>query len=117
MAHYAKLNEQDQVVDILVIEWDQLQTGLWGDPASFVQCSYNTQGGEHKLGGTPVRANFPGIGYFYNRQLDIFHPPSPEGTATLNPVTGYWDRPVPRPADNFLYNWNEQTQTWDRVIV
>jgi len=117
MAHYAKLNEQNVVEQVIVIEWEQLQTGLWGDPNRFVQCSFNTQGGEHKLGGTPLRANFPGPGYIYNNELDIFHPPRPAGTCTLNPVTGYWDRPKPRPNDNFLYNWNEEQQDWEKVII
>jgi hypothetical protein len=67
MAHYAKI-ENDIVVQVIVAEQDFINTmdGEW------VQTSYNTRDGEHLLGGTPLRKNYAGIGFKYNRELDEF---------------------------------------------
>ena len=77
MAHWAKI-ENGIVVQVNVIEDEFLQenpdryTGLW------VKTSYNTKGGVHLLGGTPLRKNFAGIGYTYDEERDAFIPPKPE---------------------------------------
>jgi hypothetical protein len=67
MGHYAKI-ENDIVVQVIVAEQDFINTmdGEW------VQTSYNTRDGEHLLGGTPLRKNYAGIGFKYNRELDEF---------------------------------------------
>jgi len=61
MSHFAKV-ENGVVTQVIVIEKEVLDLGHWGDPASWVQTSYNTQGGVHQLGGTPMRKNYAGIG-------------------------------------------------------
>ena len=61
MAHFAQIDENHIVRQVLVIEQDVIDTGLFGDPNSFVQTSYNTVGGVHRLGGTPLRKNYAGI--------------------------------------------------------
>ena len=65
MSHFAKV-ENGIVTQVIVIEQDVLASGLWGDPASWVQTSYNTYGGQHTLGGTPLRKNYAGIGFTYD---------------------------------------------------
>jgi hypothetical protein len=67
MAHYAKI-ENDIVVQVIVAEQDFINTmdGEW------IQTSYNTRDGEHLSGGTPLRKNYAGIGFKYNRELDEF---------------------------------------------
>ena len=62
MSHYAKIDENNTVVQVIVAEQDVIDSGLFGDPASWIQTSYNTQGGKHLLGGTPLRKNYAGIG-------------------------------------------------------
>ena len=77
------------------------------------QTSYNTFAGEHKLGGTPFRKNFAGIGYSYDQTRDAFIPPQPYRSWTLNEDTCQWESPVAKPNDGQIYNWNEETKQWD----
>jgi len=115
MAHFAQIDSEDRVIQVVVVEQAVIDQGVLGDPQAWIQCSYNTAEGRHYLGGQPLRANYPGPGWIYNRQLDIFHPPKPPGTATLNPVTGQWDRPKPRPTLPNIYQWNEELQDWEII--
>ena len=111
MAHFAKV-ENGVVTQVIVIEQDVLNTGHWGDPASWVQTSYNTRGGVHTQGGVPLRKNFAGIGYTYNRTIDAFVPPKRYPSWVLNETTGLWDAPKPKPDMEKAYIWNEDTQDW-----
>ena len=77
------------------------------------QTSYNTIGGVHKLGGTPLRKNHAGIGFTYDEDKDAFIPPKPFASWTLNEETCLWDSPVVKPDDGKIYLWNEETQQWD----
>ena len=79
------------------------------------QTSYNTFAGEHKLGGTPFRKNFAGIGYSYDQTRDAFIPPQPYRSWTLNEDTCQWESPVAKPNDGQIYNWNEETKQWDLI--
>ena len=79
------------------------------------QTSYNTVGNIHKLGGTPFRKNFAGIGFTYDEDRDAFIPPKPYPSWLLNENTCHWEAPVVRPDDNNTYTWNEENQTWDLV--
>lgn len=115
MAHFAKV-ENGIVTQVIVIERDVLETGLWGDPNSWVQTSYNTQGGKHLLGGTPLRKNFAGIGYAYDAQRDAFIPPKPFNSWSLNEETCLWEPPVPFPADGKDYIWDEEKTAWVEFV-
>jgi len=79
------------------------------------QTSYNTYGGVHKLGGTPLRKNHAGIGMTYNEDRDAFIPKKPYNSWILNEDTCLWEAPVALPDTENRYNWNEQNQTWDLV--
>lgn len=79
------------------------------------QTSYNTIGGVHKLGSTPFRKNFAGIGYTYDEDRDAFIPPKPYPSWLLNEDTCLWEAPVAYPDDGQRYTWNETNQTWDLV--
>lgn len=92
MSHYARI-ENDLVTQVIVAEQDFVDTL----PGEWVQTSYNTHGNEHP-NGTPLRKNYAGIGYTYNRELDAFIAPKPAGEYTLNTTTGLWE-PV-EPIDN-----------------
>ena len=77
------------------------------------QTSYNTIGGVHKLGGTPLRKNHAGIGFTYDEDKDAFISPKPFASWTLNEATCLWEAPVVKPDDEKIYLWNEETQQWD----
>ncbi len=115
MAHYAKV-ENGIVTQVIVIEQDVLNTGLWGDPASWIQTSYNTKGGQHPEG-RPLRKNFAGIGYTYDTQRDAFIPPKPYNSWVLDENTCLWNAPVAMPTDGKLYRWDEETTSWVEIAV
>lgn len=73
--------------------------------------SYNTQGGVHKLGGTPFRKNYAGKGYMYDPVRDAFYAPQPYPSWILNEDTCYWEAPVARP-EGMDWHWNEPTLEW-----
>ena len=112
MSHFAQIDENNIVTRVLVIEQETIDTGLFGDPSSFVQTSYNTRGGVHKLGGMPLRKNYAGIGYTYDSTRDAFIPPKPYNSWTLNESTCEWDSPVAMPTDDKEYIWDEATLSW-----
>jgi hypothetical protein len=63
-----------------------------------------------------LRKNFAGIGFSYDATRDAFIPPQPYESWTLNEETCLWECPVSYPDDGNMYQWNEETQTWDEVI-
>ena len=113
MSHFAQIDENNVVTQVLVIEQDVIDTGLFGDPSSFIQTSYNTIGGVHTLGGTPLRKNYAGIGYTYDATRDAFIPPKPFSSWVLNEETCLWDAPTPMPVEEGkIFVWNEETTSW-----
>ena len=96
MSHFAKI-ENGIVTSVIVAEPDFIATGALGDPAAWVQTSYNTIGNQHPEG-RPLRGNFAGIGYTYDAENDVFIAPKPADDATLNTTTWLWE--VPEKAEN-----------------
>ena len=117
MAHFAQIDENNIVTQVLVIEQDVVDTGLFGEPRSFIQTSYNTYGGVHKLGGTPLRKNYAGIGFTFDAIRDAFIPPKPFNSWLLNEDTCQWDAPVAKPTDDKRYTWDEETLSWTEFTV
>lgn len=112
MSHFAKLDENNIVTQVLVIEQEVLDTGLFGDRNFWVQTSYNTHGGVHVLGGTPFRKNYAGIGYTFDAGRDAFIPPKPYNSWTLNEDTCLWEAPVAIPDNEKRYSWDEGAREW-----
>jgi len=81
--------------------------------AIWKQTSYNTHGGVHSSGGTPLRKNHAGIGYTYDEDRDAFILKKPYNSWVLNETTCLWEAPVALPDTENRYNWNETNQTWD----
>ena len=96
MSHFARI-ENGVVTQVIVAEPDFIATGALGDPAAWVQTSYNTIGNQHPEG-RPLRGNYAGIGYTYDAENDVFVAPKPADDATLNTTTWLWE--VPEKADN-----------------
>jgi hypothetical protein len=115
MSHFAKVID-GIVTEVLVIEQDVIDTGLFGDPALFVQTSYNTHGGQHPEG-RPLRKNYAGIGFIYDTERDAFIAPQPFSSWTLNEDTCLWDAPTPYPDDGKIYTWDEAALAWVEVTV
>ena len=117
MSHFAKVQrigigstalgvvQQVIVADQTFI--DHMTTNFPEENTYWVQTSYNTLGGKHNLGGTPLRKNYAGTGFTYDITRDAFIPPQDFPSWKLNETTCLWDPPIPRPTDGKLYRWDE----------
>lgn len=121
MAHFAEIDENNIVLRVLKVDNEQEHRGqqfLADDlqlGGTWIQTSYNTYGGHHVLGGTPMRMNYAGIGYTYDSGRDAFIPPKPFESWLLDEDTCLWGAPVPYPTDDKMYCWNEDTFGWVEV--
>jgi len=138
MAHFAKLGINGKVIAVHVVSNSDILNGsgvedetvgqqflerLHGWPASmWIQTSYNTSAGTHRLGGTPFRGDYAGLGMLYDEDNDIFRRKQPYASWTLNTTTAQWEPPTPRPStetdgkpDDYI--WNESTKAWDKVAA
>jgi len=119
MAHYAKV--LNGIVErVVVAEPSFFDKFIDTTPGQWIQTSFNTRGGIHydpitgkPDDGIPLRKNYAGTGFTYDKSRDAFIPPQPYPSWTLNEETCLWDSPVPYPEDGEMYTWNEQTQTWN----
>ena len=118
MSHFAKLDENNIVTFVTVgrQEDDGKEADLCARTGDvYKQTSYNTHGGVHALGGTPLRKNYAGIGYTYDPVRDAFIAPKPYASWLLNETTCLWDAPVAYPNDGKRYSWDEATTSWVEV--
>ena len=111
MTHFARI-QNNIVTQVIVAEQDVIDSGLFGDPASWIQTSYNTRGGIHVLGGTPLRKNYAGIGDTYDPVRDAFISPQPYPSWVLNEDRCRWESPIARPDDEYVWIWDEPTLSW-----
>jgi hypothetical protein len=111
MAHYAKV-ENGIVTQVIVAEADFFDTFVDSSPGEWIQTSYNTLGGVHLNGGTPLRKNYAGQGYTYDSIRDAFISPQPFPSWTLREDTCQWEAPVAKPDSDTPYLWNEETLSW-----
>ena len=115
MAHYAQIDDNNIVLQVIVADQDYIDSGQAGDPTRWIQTSYNTRAGVHILGGTPLRKNYAGIGYTYDSGRDAFIPPKPYPSWQLNETTCQWNAPVEPPLTEFSLQWNETEQKWEII--
>lgn len=122
MGHFAQLDENNKVLNVIVAEQDFID-GL-SDKASWVQTSYNTMGGIHydPETGQPsadqnkaLRKNFACIDGTYDPVRDAFYAPQPFPSWILDEETCWWVSPVPYPQGGGSYIWNEDTKSWVAV--
>ena len=113
MSHFAKVCD-GIVTQVIVAEPEFFQTFVDSSPGEWIQTSYNTYGGQHPEG-RPLRKNYAGIGFTYDRVRDAFIPPKPFASWILNEDTCLWDSPVPYPTDGKMYQWDEATTNWVEV--
>ena len=100
MSHFAKI-QNGIVTEVIVAEQDFINSGAVGDPNKWIQSSYNSN----------IRGTYAGLGYLYIEELDIFVPPKPFESWSLDD-NGNWVAPVSRPTEgNWI--WNESEQRWD----
>jgi hypothetical protein len=114
MAHFAKVVD-DIVIQVIVAEPEFFDTFVDETPGEWIQTSYNTIGGQHVNGGTPLRKNYASIGGVYDSTRDAFISPKPYPSWVLNEDSCLWEPPVAYPDSDERYRWNEENQTWDEI--
>jgi hypothetical protein len=147
MAHFAKISESNEVLTVLtlnnsdMLNSDNVETESVGQqylethnnwPAQmWIQTSYNTSGNQHKLGGTPFRGNYAGIGYTWDEDDQIFWPKKPYASWVKHNVSASWKSPIgdapeltaEQTSQNeasthfWNYSWNETNTTWDLIDI
>ena len=120
MAHFAKLDENNVVLEVHVVHNNELldengieqeQKGIdflisWSDGYPlWRQTSYNAN----------FRKNYAGVGYVYDPQRDAFIPQQTFPSWVLNEDTCRWEAPVPMPEDGKMYSWDESTTSWTEI--
>ena len=143
MAHFAKIGLNGKVLTVLTLnDSDMLNADVVLDetvgqqylerhnnwPAQlWIQTSYNTDKGQHRNGGTPLRGNYAGIGFIWDEDNNIFWPPKPYASWIKHIPTASWKSPIgdapilteEQTNQNlsntyqWKYVWNEDNQTWD----
>ena len=102
MSHFAKIDSNNIVTEVIVAEKDFINSGLVGDEFLWVQTSYNNN----------FRKNHAAEGFTYDKDRDAFIPPQLWSSWTLNETTCQWEPPVPYPTDDLMYEWDEDTTSW-----
>ena len=135
MAHFAKISDTSKVLTVLTLDnkdmlnADGVEEEAVGQqylekhnnwPAEkWIQTSYNTQGGVHRLGGTPLRGNYAGIGYIWDEANNLFYIQKPHASWVLNTTDAQWHSPIGDPPSppslTHHYEWNESNQSWDET--
>ena len=143
MAHFAKLGANGKVIQVLTMDNDKMLNAdgvedenvgqQWLErhnnwPAQmWIQTSYNTQSNQHKLGGTPFRGNYAGIGFEWDEDNQIFWSKKPYASWVKDIATANWKSPIgDAPAltaeqesqneagtHSWHHAWNESGQSWD----
>jgi hypothetical protein len=119
MAHFAQLNENSVVLQVIVVNnSDCLDSNGQESEAAGVAFCQSLLGGNWKqtsYNGT-IRKNYAGIGYTYDATRNAFIPPKPYASWLLDETTCLWDAPVPCPTDDKMYRWDESTTSWVEVV-
>lgn len=128
MAHYAFLDENNVVVQVIVgknenelldgkpVDWEDFYAKEIG--LTCKRTSYNTFSNTHSLGAVPYRGNYAGIEMIYDDINDVFIAPQPFPSWILNKSTWLWEAPVVFPFDNGVpCDWNEETKSWIPVPI
>jgi len=105
MSHFAKIDSNNIVTEVIVAEQDFINSGAVGDSFLWVQTSYNNN----------FRKNYAGVGFTYDSTRDAFYAPQPYPSWTLNEDTCQWEAPVAYPDDDKMYAWDEETTSWVEV--
>jgi hypothetical protein len=106
MSHFAKINSDSIVTEVIVAEQAFINSGAVGDSFLWVQTSYNNN----------FRKNYAGIGFTYDSTRDAFIPPQPYPSWTLNEDTCQWEAPIAYPTDGLMYSWDEDTTSWVEAV-
>jgi len=110
MSHYAKVLN-GIVETVIVAEEDFFKILVDTSPGEWIQTSYNTKGNQHP-NNTPLRGNFAGVGFIYDKINDVFYEQQPYPSWKLDKSTWTWISPIEYPTDGKSYDWDESVKNW-----
>ena len=118
MAHFAKINENNIVEQVIVVDnrellVDGIETESKG--IEFCQSLFEGNWKQTSYNGT-IRKNYAGLDYVYDAARDAFIPPKPFNSWVLDEETCLWKSPAPYPVDENSYTWDEDTTSWVLVV-
>ena len=129
MGHWARIDDNNVVQEVIVIKEAELDTGAWGDKSKWIKTSYNTFEGKHYVPkehqdwseessdqSKALRFRYAGINDIYDVENDVFYEQQPFESWTLNKTTWLWEAPVAYPTDDKRYVWNEDKKEWVEVV-
>ena len=102
MSHFAKIDSNNIVTEVIVAEQDFIDSGSVGDSSLWIQTSYNGN----------FRKQFASIGHTYDKVNDVFITPQLYASWTLD-ASFDWQPPIAYPDDDKKYTWNEETEAWN----
>lgn len=105
MSHFAEINNDGIVQQVIVAEQDFINSGAVGDSFRWIQTSYNNN----------FRKNFAGKGSTYDKTKDAFIDPQPYPSWLLNADTCQWEAPTAYPDDGKVYFWDEENTEWKEI--
>ena len=119
MAHFAQLDEQNTVTQVIVVHNNECQVnGIENEDAGIAFCrslfGSNTNWKQTSYNGN-IRKNYAGIGFVYDSLRDAFISPKPFASWVLNETSCDWDAPTPKPTDGKFYRWNEEALSWVEI--
>jgi hypothetical protein len=110
MAHYAFLDENNIVTEVIVgIDETELIEG--SDPETWYG-QFRGQACKRTSYNGNIRKNYAGIGFTYDGALDAFIPPKPFYSWILDEEICQWLAPEPYPTDGLTYYWDESALDW-----
>jgi len=119
MAHFAKLDENNVVVEVHCVHNNELMVNNVEVEVMGVVFLINWSGGYTNWKQTSYnrnfRKNYAAVGYTYDPSRDAFIPPKPYNSWTLNEDTCLWQPPVERPVDDNMYEWDEDSLSWRMI--
>lgn len=123
MAHYAYLDENNTVTQVIVGKDENEPTpegySSWELYYGAKRTSYNTYANQHLKGGIPFRKNYAAPGYKYDPDFNAFIPPRPYPSWKLDYTTFQWNPPIPIPeeVEGHIWRWGEINQEWISVPI
>ena len=129
MGHWARIDENNIVQEVIVIKEEMLDTGGWGDKSQWIKTSYNTRRGKHYVPSDDqnfseesanqskaLRYRFAGVGMYYDSVRDVFYWPQPSASWTFDETDMTYIPPIPMPDDasgTKPYYWDEDAYQAD----
>jgi len=116
MAHFAKLDDNNVVIDVNAVHNNELLDNGVESEAKGVEFLTSRSNGHSNWKQTSynasIRKNYAGVGYTYDATRDAFIPPKPLASWLLNKESCQWAPPIAYPTDGKIYCWDEASITW-----